>query len=791
MAKNLVIVESPAKAKTIEGFLGADYIVKSSFGHVRDLPMKGLHVDIENGYLPTYEVSADKKDVIKELTQLATKADVVWLATDEDREGEAISWHLFEALGLEQAKVKRIVFHEITKPAIMKAIASPRGIDLNLVEAQQARRVLDRLVGFELSPILWKKIKPSLSAGRVQSVAVRLIVEREREIKQFKGSPFFKAKAIFELERDGEKVGLHAELPQKLEVLQDAQKFLEECRQAVFSISNLETKPASKSPSAPFTTSTLQQEASRKLGFSVAQTMMVAQRLYESGKITYMRTDSVNLSETAISSAAVEIGRLYGTEYIESRQYTTKSKGAQEAHEAIRPTYLQKKEVEGDRNEQRLYDLIWKRTIASQMSNAKLERTTATIDISTSEHHLVAKGEVIKFDGFLKVYHEGTDQEDEEEQSGMLPPLSVGQVLQLDQLTATQRFPLHPPRYTEASLVKKMEELGIGRPSTYAPTISTIQKREYVVKESREGEERKYTVLTLTNGEITQAEKTEMAGSEKAKMFPTDIGMVVNDFLLEHFGDILDYHFTAKIEKQFDEIAEGQKQWDRMIDEFYGPFHTDVSKTIEHSEKATGERILGKDPVSGKQVSVRIGRYGPMVQIGTADEEEKPKFASLRKEQRLEDITLEDALELFKLPRTVGSFEGHEIVANVGRFGPYVRHDGKFVSLKEDDPLSITGERAIEVILEKRKADKERVIKTFDQDAEVQILKGRWGPYLVQGKNNFKIPKEKVPEELTFEECMEIIANAPVKKTAKKAAPQKAAPKKSASKKAASKGKKK
>ncbi|MCB0395605.1 MAG: type I DNA topoisomerase [Flavobacteriales bacterium] len=768
MSKNLVIVESPAKAKTIGGFLGDDYLVKSSFGHIRDLPGKGLHVDIENGYQPTYEISPDKKDVIKELTELASKAEMVWLATDEDREGEAISWHLFEALGLTQEKVKRIVFHEITKPAIMKAIASPRGIDLNLVEAQQARRVLDRLVGFELSPILWKKIKPSLSAGRVQSVAVRLIVEREREIKAFTSKPFYRVRAIFHLDKDGEKAILQAELSNRFDTAEEAESFLKNCREASYQIGALETKPSTKSPAAPFTTSTLQQEASRKLGFSVAQTMTVAQRLYESGKITYMRTDSVNLSETAISAAAVEIGRSYGTEYVESRQYTTKSKGAQEAHEAIRPTYMNHREVDGERNEQRLYDLIWKRTIASQMANAKLEKTTVTIDISNATQKLIARGEVVKFDGFLKVYNESSDQEEEEDQEGMLPPLSVGQTLNLSQMDATQRFPHASARYTEASLVKKMEELGIGRPSTYAPTISTIQKRDYVVKESREGHPREYLVFTLKQGEVAKETRIETAGSEKSKLFPTDIGMVVNDFLIEHFGDILDYHFTARIEKQFDEIAEGQLEWNKMIDAFYGPFHEDVTETIETSEKATGERVLGDDPESGKPVIVRIGRYGPMVQIGTVDDEEKPRFASLRKNQRIEDITFEEALELFKLPRPVGQFEDKDVIANIGRFGPYVMHDGKFVSLKEDDPMEIQIDRAIELILEKRKADSERIIKTFEQDAELQILKGRWGPYLSHGKNNFRLPKDTQPEDLTYEQCVKIMEEAPPKKGGKK-----------------------
>ena len=758
MAKNLVIVESPAKAKTIEGFLGKDFQVKSSFGHVRDLAKKGISIDIENKFTPTYEVLADKKNIITELKKLAKESEMVWLATDEDREGEAISWHLFETLKLDNKKTKRIVFHEITKPAIQRAIETPRQIDKNLVDAQQARRILDRLVGFELSPVLWKKIKPSLSAGRVQSVAVRLIVEREREINEFKSTSAFKVTANFEV---GSTI-LKADLPKRFATAEEAKAFVERCVGAEFAIKDLETKPAKKSPSAPFTTSTLQQEASRKLGFSVAQTMVVAQKLYESGKITYMRTDSVNLSDTAIAAAKEEIIKSYGKEYAQTRQFKTKSKGAQEAHEAIRPTYMENHTVKGDSSEQRLYDMIWKRTIASQMSDAQLEKTTATIAISTTPEKLIAQGEVLKFEGFLKVYLESTDDEDEE-QSGMLPPLKVGEKLKLKDIVAMQRFTHHPPRYTEASLVKKLEELGIGRPSTYAPTISTVQKRGYVVKEDRQGNERKYQVITLKNNKITSAEKTENTGAEKSKLFPTDIGMVVNDFLVEHFKNILDYNFTAKVEKEFDEIAEGQKVWNKMIESFYKPFHKTVEVTLETSERASGERTLGIDPASGKPVFARIGRFGPLVQIGDSEGEEKPKFASLKADQRLEQVTLEDALELFKLPRTIGEYEDKELIVSLGRFGPYIKHNNAFYSLKkEDDPLTIEAERAIELIEAKRKADREKVIKIFQEDTTVQVLNGRWGPYIAIGKENYKIPKDKDPNTLTLEECFKL-AQAPKK----------------------------
>ncbi len=753
MAKNLVIVESPAKAKTIEGFLGKDYEVKSSFGHVRDLDEKGLAIDIENNFKPQYQIMPDKVKVVSELKKLADKAETVWLATDEDREGEAISWHLFEALKLKKDKTKRIVFSEITKPAITKAIQNPRNIDLNLVDAQQARRVLDRLVGYELSPVLWKKVKPSLSAGRVQSVAVRIIVEREREIMNFKAKDSFKVSAIFE----ADKTNFKAELPKRFDTEKEAYEFLEKCKGATFKVEEIETKPSKKSPSAPFTTSTLQQEASRKLGFSVSQTMVIAQRLYESGKITYMRTDSVNLSETAMDAAKEEILKSYGKEYYQARQYKTKSKGAQEAHEAIRPTYMSVQSIEGDSAEKRLYELIWKRTIASQMSDAQLEKTIATISISTASENFIAQGEILRFEGFLKVYIESTDDEDNEEQSGMLPPIIKGQKLNMQEISAVQRFTHHPPRYTEASLVKKLEELGIGRPSTYAPTISTIQKRGYVVKEDRPGEERKYTAMLLKNGKINKEIKTEITGAEKAKLFPTDIGMVVNDFLVENFDTVMNYNFTATVEKEFDDIAEGQLKWNKMIDKFYKQFHATVEHALEHSERATGERLLGNDPQTGKPVYARIGRFGPMIQIGSSEDEDKPQFASLRSGQRLENITLEEALELFKLPRTIGAYEGDEIKANIGRFGPYLLHKKAFYSIpKTDDPMSIELDRAIEIIEAKRKAEREKVIKTFNENKEVKVLNGRYGPYIAIGKNNYKIPKGTNPSALTLDECLKL-----------------------------------
>ncbi|MFN4121703.1 MAG: type I DNA topoisomerase [Flavobacteriales bacterium] len=758
MAKNLVIVESPAKAKTIESFLGNNFIVKSCYGHVRDLSKSDLSIEIDNKYNPIYQVSPDKKQIISELKKLSKEAETVWLASDEDREGEAISWHLVETLNLNEKQTKRIVFHEITKPAILKAIENPRAIDLNLVNAQQARRVLDRLVGYELSPVLWKKVKPSLSAGRVQSVAVRLLVEREREIQHFKTESSFRVSANFEIISSGKRYTMKAQLPQRFATEKEAEEFLESCKGAEFSIASIEKKPAKRSPSAPFTTSTLQQEASRKLGYSVAQTMVVAQRLYESGLITYMRTDSVNLSDTALNQAKEQITKTYGEKYLKIRKYATKSKGAQEAHEAIRPTYLENTEAGADNQEKRLYDLIWKRTIASQMSEAELEKTSVKIAISSNSNVFEAEGQVVVFDGFLKIYSESTDEvADDEIAEGMLPPVQVGEKLKLQEMNAIQRFSNHPPRYTEASLVKKLEELGIGRPSTYAPTISTIQKRNYVLKEDREGNERKYAHLTLKENNIRKEVKTEISGAEKSKLFPTDIGIVVNDFLIEHFGKIMDFNFTAKVEKEFDEIAEGMKDWTAMIDEFYGPFHKNVERTLEESERATGMRLLGTDPASGKNVYARIGRYGPLVQIGENDDEDK-KFANLRKGFTIETIELSDALELFKLPKSLGNFEDKEMVVGVGRFGPYVRHNNKFYSIpKGHDPLDFSTNEAIALIEAKRKAESEKVIKTFDENPELQILNGRFGPYISLGKENFKIPKDKEPSRLSFNECMEIV----------------------------------
>jgi DNA topoisomerase I len=753
MAKNLLIVESPAKAKTIEGYLGKDFTVKSSYGHIRDLVKSEDAIDIQNNFAQKYEVPADKKQLVSELKKLAKEAEIVWLASDEDREGEAISWHLFDTLGLKDANTRRIVFHEITKPAILHAIENPRKIDYNLVNAQQARRVLDRLVGFELSPVLWKKVKPSLSAGRVQSVAVRLIVEREREINKFTAEAAFKITAIFGKGKEAFK----AELPERFSKQEDAEKFLKDCIGAEFKISSLETKPTKRSPAAPFTTSTLQQEASRKLGFSVSRTMTVAQKLYESGKITYMRTDSVNLSDLALNTAAKEINSAYGEKYHQLRKYKTKSAGAQEAHEAIRPTYFDAHSIDGDSAEKRLYELIWKRAIASQMSEALFEKTTAKISISTRKEELVANGEVMKFDGFLKVYLESSDEDDDlqnGEDNAILPPLTRGQALNLQEMTATERFSRPAPRYTEASLVKKLEELGIGRPSTYAPTISTIQNRGYVVREDREGKQRTFRVLTLKNDSITKEERSENTGAERGKLFPTDIGSVVNDFLIQYFKEIVDYHFTAGVEKQFDEIAQGLEEWTEMIRKFYGPFHKGVENTIETADKATGERELGVHPESGKKVSVRIGRFGPFVQVGDSENEEKPQYASLRAGQSIETISLEQALELFKLPKNIGLFEDKDMTVAIGKFGPYIRHDGAFYSLpKEVDPLDVSEEQAIEIILDKRKRDSERVIKTFAEAPDVKVLNGRWGPYIEFGKQNVKIPKGKDPQELTYEDC--------------------------------------
>ncbi|MEQ9591607.1 MAG: type I DNA topoisomerase [Cyclobacteriaceae bacterium] len=768
MSKNVVIVESPAKAKTIEGYLGKDFTVTSSMGHIRDLTKGNKAIDIENDYEPTYEVSPDKKEVIKQLKKLVKDAETVYLASDDDREGEAISWHLKEVLDLNDAKTRRIVFTEITKNAIQNAIKSPRGIDIDLVNAQQARRVLDRLVGFELSPILWKKISTGLSAGRVQSVAVRLVVEREREIEGFEAKSSFKVVAVFDL---GKGKQLLADLSAKLDTEKEALEFLESCKGAKFSIKDLQKKPAKKSPAPPFTTSTLQQEAGRKLSFSVSQTMMVAQKLYEAGKISYMRTDSLNLSKDAVDGAVNQITSAFGKEFVKTRTYKTKSSGAQEAHEAIRPTDFSVTEPTGDRNAKRLYDLIWKRAIASQMADAQLERTTATIEISTSPRTLTASGEVIKFEGFLKVYLESSDDDDSEEEGGkVLPPLKVGQDLKLEEMKASETFTRHPPRYTEASLVKKLEELGIGRPSTYAPTISTVQKRGYVVKESRDGVERKYNVITLADDKVETTEAQEITGTEKNKLFPTNTAMIVNDFLVEHFPNITNYSFTAEIEEDFDEIASGKLEWKKMIDQFYKPFHKTVTKTekVERSSVSNKSKEIGVDPKTGLNVYAKLGRYGAYVQLGENPEdgkERKPKFAALRPGQFIENVTLDDALELFKLPREVGEFEDLPVVINIGRFGPYVLHDKKFVSIpKDEDPYVITYERAVELIEAKRVADANKTIKVFEENPDIQVLNGRYGPYIKAGKKNVKIPKDKEPADLTLEECLTLAENAPERK---------------------------
>lgn len=762
MAKNLLIVESPAKAKTIEGYLGKDFLVKSSYGHIRDLAKTDDAIDIKNNFAQRYEVPADKKAIVTELKKLAKEAEMVWLASDEDREGEAISWHLFETLGLNEAKTKRIVFHEITKPAILKAIDSPRKIDYNLVNAQQARRVLDRLVGFELSPVLWKKVKPSLSAGRVQSVAVRLIVDREREINKFTATAAFKVVAIFSAEN--QKEIFRAELPARFETSPEAETFLKDCLNAIYTVKSLDTRPTKRSPAAPFTTSTLQQEASRKLGFSVARTMSVAQKLYEHGKITYMRTDSVNLSDTALHAAAAEIKSAYGEKYHHARKYKTKSAGAQEAHEAIRPTYFDQHTTGGDPSEQRLYDLIWKRAIASQMSEAQFEKTTARITVSTRPEELVANGEVMKFDGFLKVYMESTDEEqdinlDEDSNNAILPPLTLGQVVNLKEMTATERYSRPPARYTEASLVKKLEELGIGRPSTYAPTISTIQNRGYVVKEEREGKSRNYRVLTLKAGNITADTKTEITGAEKNKLFPTDIGAIVNDFLVQHFKGIVDFNFTANVEKEFDEIAQGLKNWTEMLTSFYHPFHQEVENTTLNAERANGGRELGDDPATGKRISVRIGRYGPFVQIGETsenEEDEKPRYASLRSGQMIETITLEEALDLFKLPFQLEDYEGKEVSVGVGRFGPYIKWGESFISLpKGEDPLSVNLDRAIEIIKEKNIAD---APVSHYQDLPVTKGKGRFGPFIKWNDLYINVPVRYNFETLSKAEIDELIS---------------------------------
>ena len=769
MQKNLVIVESPAKAKTIEKFLGEDFKVMSSYGHIRDLQKKDFGIDLANNFTPRYEVPVDKKKIVSELKASAKLAEKVWLASDEDREGEAIAWHLYEVLDLKNKPTQRIVFHEITKTAILKAIETPRDIDLNLVDAQQARRILDRIVGFELSPILWRKVKPSLSAGRVQSVAVRVIVEREREINAFVSEASYRVIAEFILP-DGSTI-LKAELSKRLKTKEEAQALLEKCRQATFKIDDIVKKPVKKSPAPPFTTSTLQQEAARKLGYSVSQTMVIAQRLYEAGFITYMRTDSVNLSDLALGTAKAAIVNTYGEEYHKFRKFNTKSKGAQEAHEAIRPTYIENAKIKGDSKEQKIYDLIRKRTMASQMADAELERTIISIGLEGSSDRFVATGEVIKFDGFLQLYMESNDDEqDNEQSSGLLPPVHLQEILSLNELTATERFTQRPPRYTEASLVRRLEELGIGRPSTYAPTIQTVQNRGYVERGDRDGVIRNYNMLTLVQNEITDLDKTEIAGADRNKLMPTDIGIVVNDFLMHYFPNILDYNFTANVEKEFDLIAEGDLKWTDSIDTFYKVFHPIVVSTSEAKlEHRVGERQLGADPVSGKPVFVKIGRYGPVVQMGISnpDDEtvEKPRFAALLKGQSIETILLDEAMKLFDLPRTVGDYEGKTVVAAIGRFGPFVRHDAKFISIpKELQPQTITLEEAIALIDDKRIKDIEKHIKTFDEDPEVQILKGRFGPYIAYQKVNYKIPKTiEDPASLTIEDCMQLIKDAPAK----------------------------
>ncbi len=770
MIENLVIVESPAKAKTIERFLGPDYVVKSSFGHIRDLEKKDLGIDIAHNFQPKYEISPDKKVVVKELKQLAKEAKTVWLASDEDREGEAIAWHLFEVLGLKKENTKRIVFHEITKDAILHAIEHPRDIDKNLVDAQQARRVLDRLVGFEVSPVLWKKVKPSLSAGRVQSVAVKLIVEREREINHFEEQKYYRVQGTFTCkDKEGNAVSLKAELSERFRTKEETMAFMELCKQAEFVVRDVETKPSVRKPAPPFTTSTLQQEASRKLGLSVSQTMSVAQKLYEHGHITYMRTDSVNLSQLAIKTAKAVIIDTLGEKYSKPRNYATKTKGAQEAHEAIRPTYMDKEKIEGDRNEQQLYTLIRKRTLASQMADAELEKTTVTIAVAGKDYTFEAVGEVIVFDGFLKVYMESQDDEKEEEQLAILPSIHQGDVLQRSLIEATEQYTTHPPRYTEASLVKKMEALGIGRPSTYAPTITTIQNRGYILKESRDGVERQIDQIKLQGEKILETKVSRVFGAEKKKLFPSDIGMVVTDFLSNYFTNIMDYNFTAKAEDALDLVAEGSEEWQSMISAFYQPFHANVEKTLKESERNTGERELGKDPQTGETVSVRIGRFGPVAQIGDG---ENIRYAGLQKGQLMETITLEEALALFKFPRQLGEYEGKAVTVAIGRFGPYIKHDQLFVSLKKgvDDPGTITLETAIERIDEKREMERNRKIKEFDNG--IQVLNGRFGPYIAYNKVNYKIPKGQDATLLTLENCLEIIEKSgdTKKKTTKKVA---------------------
>lgn len=755
--KNLVIVESPAKAKTIEGFLGKEFTVKSSYGHIRDLDDRDLSVDTANGYAPRYVVPTEKKKLVDELKKASKEAEMVWLASDEDREGEAISWHLYETLGLNEANTKRIVFHEITKPAILKAIENPRTIDRNLVDAQQARRVLDRLVGYELSPVLWKKVKPSLSAGRVQSVAVRLIVEREREVTAFVPKAYFRVVALVTPASGGK--SFKAELPERFATVAEAEAFLKSCIGKKFSVGEITVKPTKRSPAAPFTTSTLQQEASRKLSMGVSRTMKLAQDLYEAGHITYMRTDSVNLSDLALNTTREVIVRTYGENFAQTRQYTSKSKGAQEAHEAIRPTYVSNQSIDMSAQHQKLYDLIWKRTVASQMSDAQIEKTTLDVLVEGVEQKLVATGEVVRFEGFLKVYTEGKDEEEDEEGGSQLPKVNKGEQLNLDQMEATERFSQPPFRYTEASLVRKLEELGIGRPSTYAPTISTIINRNYVVKEDREGTKRSYRLLVLKGNSIASKTATETTGAEKSKLFPTDIGGVVNDFLVEHFNSILDYNFTAQVEKEFDEIAQGMKEWVKMIDSFYKPFHESTEQTLKTSDKATGERLLGVDATSGKNVYARIGRFGPMIQIGNAEDEEKPRFASLRKDQRLETVTFEEAMDLFKLPRDIGEFNGDKLTVGIGRFGPYVKVGKEFVSIGKADPLAITREEAIALIEANRERKEKQVINEFESDGKpIKVLNGRFGPYIASDGSNYKIPKGTEASTLTVDDCKRLMA---------------------------------
>ena len=778
MQENLVIVESPAKAKTIEKFLGKDYKVMSSYGHIRDLKKKELSIDVDT-LNPDYEIPEEKKKVVSELKKNAKAAKKIWLASDEDREGEAISWHLCEVLGLDEENTSRIVFHEITKPAILKAIESPRHLDMNLVNAQQARRVLDRLVGFRLSPVLWRKVKPALSAGRVQSVAVRLIVEREREIQNFQPEPYYRLNAIFAVtSEDGSKNEIKTELNKRFKTHEEALAFLELCKQSKFTVSSITKKPLKRIPAPPFTTSTLQQEAARKLGFTVSQTMMIAQRLYEAGRITYMRTDSVNLSALAINISKAEIERLYGTEYSKVRVYQTHSKGAQEAHEAIRPTYMENVSIEGTSQEKRLYDLIWKRTIASQMADAQIEKTTVNIALSSEDGssqtdlQFVANGEVVAFEGFLKVYFESTDDEEgNEELSHALPVIHEGELLERREIVSTERYSQGPNRYTEASLVRKLEELGIGRPSTYAPTISTIQQREYVQKGDRKGEERKYAVDSLLGLKITSKSKKEMAGADKGKLIPTDVGIVVNDFLMENFPDIMDYNFTAKVEQEFDKIAAGEVEWNKEMKLFYQNFEPEVEKVMNaRSEHKAGERELGIDPKSGKPVFVKIGRFGPVVQIGSADDEDKPRFSQLPTEKSMETITLEEALELFKLPRTLGQFEGSDVVIGAGRFGPYVLHDKKYTSIpKGEDPLTITLDAAINLIQKKRLQEAQRHLKTFEEDAKMEVMNGRYGPYVAYDGKNYRMPKALYDKasELTYEQCLDIVKNAPEPKRKK------------------------